>query len=47
MLYHDKIDIREGINVVKSNISKECIIGHYWFFYLWVQIPRFCMQGLL
>ena len=41
MLYHDKIDIREGINVVKSNIS------HYWFFYLWVQIPRFCMQGLL
>ena len=32
MLYYDKIDIREGINVAKNNISKECIIGHYYFF---------------
>ena len=32
MLYYDKIDIREGIIVAKNNVSKECIIGHYYFF---------------
>ena len=32
MLFYDKIDIREEINVSKSNISKESIIGHYYFF---------------
>ena len=32
MLYCDKINISEGINVTKSNISKECMICHYWFF---------------
>ena len=32
MLFYDKIDIREEINVAKSNISKESIIGHYYFF---------------
>ena len=32
MLYDDRIDISEGIDLTKSNKSKECIICHYWFF---------------
>ena len=32
MLYYNRIDIREGIDLVKSNISKERMICHYWFF---------------
>ena len=29
MLYYDRIDISEGIDVAKSNNSKECVICHY------------------
>ena len=32
MLYYDRTDISEGINLAKSNSSKECMICHYWFF---------------
>ena len=32
MLYYDRIDISEGIDLVKSNSSKECMICHYWYF---------------
>ena len=32
MLYYDRIDISKGINLAKSNNSKECMICHYWFF---------------
>ena len=32
MLYYDRTDISEGINVAKINYSKECAICHYWFF---------------
>ena len=32
MLYYDRIDISEGIDLAKSNKSKECMICHYWFF---------------
>ena len=32
MLYYYRIDISEGINLAKSNNSKECMICHYWFF---------------
>ena len=32
MLYYDKIDIRDRIDLAKSNSSKECMICHYWFF---------------
>ena len=31
-LYYNRIDIQEGINIVKSSNSKECVICHYWFF---------------
>ena len=31
MLYYDRTDISEGLALAKSNISKECMICHYWF----------------
>ena len=31
MLYYDRIDISEKIDLTKSNSSKECMICHYWF----------------
>ena len=32
MLYYDRIDISEGIDITKNNKSRECMICHYWFF---------------
>ena len=32
MLYYDRIYISVGIDLAKSNRSKECMICHYWFF---------------
>ena len=32
MLYCNRIDISKGTDLGKSNKSKECMIGHYWFF---------------
>ena len=32
MLYYDRIDTSEGINLAKSNNSKECMICQYFFF---------------
>ena len=32
MLYYDRIYTSEGIDLAKSNKSKECMICHYWFF---------------
>ena len=32
MLEYERIDISEGIDVNKSNLSKECDICHYWYF---------------
>ena len=32
MLEYEKIDISEGIDVNKTNLSKECNICHYWYF---------------
>ena len=29
---YDRIDISEGIDVDKTNESKECKICHYWYF---------------
>ena len=28
----DRIDISEGIDVNKTNLSRECVICHYWYF---------------
>ena len=32
MLEYEIIDISEGIDVNKTNLSKECDICHYWYF---------------
>ena len=32
MLYYDRIYISKGIDLAKSNNSKECMICHYFFF---------------
>ena len=32
MLHHERIDISEGIDLNKSDKSKECMICHYWYF---------------
>ena len=32
MLYYDRIDISEGIDLTKSSKSREYMICHYWFF---------------
>ena len=31
MLYYDRIDVSEGIDVNKTSASKEDIICHYWY----------------
>ena len=32
MLYFDRIDVSEGIDVNKTRKSKECDVCHYWYF---------------
>ena len=32
ILYYDRIEVSEGININNSSASKECIICHYWYF---------------
>ena len=34
MLYYDRIDVSEGINVNKTSKSKECNICHFWRHFL-------------
>ena len=30
MLEYERIDISEGTDVNKTNLSKECMLCHYW-----------------
>ena len=32
MLYYDRIDVSEEIDINKTSTSKECDIRHYWYF---------------
>ena len=32
MIEYERIDVSEGIDVDKTNLSKECDIYHYWYF---------------
>ena len=32
MLYYDRIDFSEGIDINKGSTSKKCDICHYWYF---------------
>ena len=31
MLYYDRINVSEGIDVNKTSESKKCDICHYWY----------------
>ena len=35
MLKYDRTDISEGIDVDKTNESRECKFCHYWYFLNW------------
>ena len=32
MLQYERIDVSEGVDLNKSDKSKECIICHFWYF---------------
>ena len=32
MLQYERIEVSEGIDINKSDKSKECMICHYWYF---------------
>ena len=32
MLYYNRIDVSEGIDVNKTSESNECDMYHYWYF---------------
>ena len=32
ILYFDRINVSEGIDVSKKSASKDCIICYYWYF---------------
>ena len=48
MLYYERIDVSEGINVNKTSTSKECNICHYWYFvnYSFKFQPNVCNRCL-
>ena len=45
MLYYDRIDISEEMDPTKNNISKKCIICHYWFFNHGFEFSEFACNG--
>ena len=32
MIEYERIDISEGVDINKTNKSKECMLCHYWYF---------------
>ena len=32
MIYYDKTDISDGIDVNNTSTSRDCVICHYWYF---------------
>lgn len=45
MLYYDRIDLTEGINVAKTNSSKKCMAFNQEFFNHGFKIPNFVCAG--
>ena len=33
MIYYDRTEVSEGIDVNKTSASKECDVCHYWYFW--------------
>ena len=46
-MYYDRINISEGIDPIKSNRSKECIIWHYYFFNHGFKFHDFVCNGCI
>ena len=44
-MYYDRIDISGGIDLAKSNNSKECMISHYWFFKHGIKFQDYVCNG--
>ena len=47
MIYYDRIDVSEGIDLYKTSASKECDVCHYWYFLncSFKIRPNFCNRG--
>ena len=47
MIYFDRIEVFEGVDVNKTSVSKECDICHYWCFlnYNFKFQPNACNRG--
>ena len=46
MLYYDRIDVSEGIHVIKTSASKDCDICHYWYFLNYCSVSAKCLQKM-
>ena len=48
MIYYDRVDVSEGIDVNKTSASKECDICYYWYFlnYIFKSQPSVCNRCL-
>ena len=46
MIYYDRIDVSEGIDVNKTSASKECDVCHYWYLlnYSFKFQPNVCIR---
>ena len=49
MLYYDRIDLDERIDLTENKNNKECMVYHYWYFNhafnfknLFVMVARIC-----
>ena len=42
MLYFDRTEVSEGIDLNKTSASKEFIISHYWYFFIGKFQPAVC-----
>ena len=45
MRYYDRNGINQGIDLAKSNKSKECMNCHYWFFNLEFKFQESACNG--
>ena len=43
MIYYNRTDVSEGIDANKTSSSKECIICHYWCYFLNKRF-KFCYE---
>ena len=47
MLYYDRINLSEGTYVAKSNNSKKCLVCHYWFLIMCLNLKIMSVMVLM